>query len=127
MNSLDAICRVNARDCLIQDKTVIFLVPEKHMRLAIGKNGVTIDKVRKTLNKNVELFEYCEKPEEFFSKAFHKATIDNVEIRRAEEKNVAIIRTGSNDKKVILHNLKRLGKIKELAKRNYDIDEVRIR
>lgn len=127
INALDSIARVSAKDCFVEEDTVVYLVPNKDMRQAIGKNGSTIEKVRKQIGKNVELFEYSAKPEEFFSKAFYKASLDGVEIKKANKKNVAVVKTDSTNKKVILRNLKRLNKIKELAKRNYGIEEVRIR
>ncbi|MCR4368925.1 MAG: NusA-like transcription termination signal-binding factor [archaeon] len=127
INALDTIAKVSARDCFVEENTIVFLVPEDKIRQAIGKNGVTIEKVRKTLGKNVELFEYTKEPQQFFLKAFYKANIEGVEIRKQKEKTIAVIKADNANKKIILRNLRRLGKIKELAKRNYEIDEVRIR
>ena len=127
INALDSIARVGARDCFVQDEGIVFLVPEKSMRQAIGKNGVTIQKIREKLGKHVEIFGYSEKPEKFLENAFFRAKIDEVEIRQSKEKKVAIIKADNANKKVMLQNMGRLKKIKELAKRNYDIAEIRIR
>jgi len=127
INALDSVARVSARDCFIENNTVVFFVPEDQMKKAIGKKGTTIQDMRKKLGKNVELFGYTPEPEKFLSKAFYKATVEGVEIKKIKEKKIAIIKTDSTNKKIILQNLRRLNKIKELAKRNYDIEEVRIR
>ena len=127
INALDSIARVSAKDCFVEENTIVYLVPNEGMRKAIGKNGSTIEKVKKQLGKNIELYEYSSKPEEFFSKAFHKASVDGVEIKKMKQRNIAIVKTDNANKRVILQNLGRLNKVKELAKRNYDIEEVRIR
>ncbi|MCH7902883.1 NusA-like transcription termination signal-binding factor [archaeon] len=127
INALDEIANVSAKDCFIEEDNVVFLVHEKHMRKAIGKNGATVQLMQKKIGKTIELFEYNEKPEKFFAKAFYKAKVEKVVIKKTNGKKIALIKTKNNDKGAILHNLKRLGKIKELARRNYEIEEVRIR
>jgi len=127
INALDSIARVSAKDCFIEENTVVYLVPNNTIRQVIGKNGSIIEKMKKKIGKHIELFEYSTKPEEFFSKAFYKASLEGIEIKKMKQKQVAIVKTDSTNKKVILKNLRRLNKIKELAKRNYGIEEVRIR
>jgi len=127
INALDSVARVSARDCFVENNTVVFFVPEDKMKKAIGKKGATIQDMKKKLGKNIELFGYTPEPENFLSKAFYKATVEGVEIKKIKEKKIAIIKTDSTNKKIILQNLRRLNKIKELARRNYDIEEVRIR
>ena len=97
------------------------------MKKAIGKKGATVEKIRKVFKKPVELFEYTKEPERFFEKAFFKAKIEKIEIKEKKDKKIALISADQTNKRIILQNLGRLKKIKELAKRNYEIEEVRIR
>ena len=127
MNALDNIAKVNARDCFVEGDSVVFVVPEEQMHQAIGKNGATIEMVRKRIGKRVELFEYSPEPEKFFARAFFNAKLEKTEIKKFGEKKVAIISADAENKKIILQNLRRLKRIKEIAKRNYEIEEVRIR
>ncbi len=127
MNSLDAIARVNAKDCFVRGESIVFLVPESQMRQAIGKNGSVVEKLKKMLGKNVELFEYNEDPKKFFEKAFYRAKINEIEISEKEGSKAATIKVDGTNKRIILQNMGRLKKIKELAERNYNIDEVRVR
>jgi len=127
MNGLDKIANVMPRDCFVGDNSVVFLVHEEHMKKAIGKNGATIEKISKTLNKRVELFEYTKEPEKFFEKAFYRAKIEKVEIRETKNGKIALISADNTNKRIMLQNMGRLKKIKQLAKRNYEIGEVRIR
>lgn len=127
INTLDSVARVTAKDCVISKDGVVFLIPEKYMKKAIGKNGSTVEKLMKKINKKVEFFEYDEKPEKFLEKAFFRSKIEKVEIKKIKEKKVAFVKADAEGKKLILRNLNRLKKVKELAKRNYGIEEVRIR
>ena len=127
INTLDAIAKVSARDCVVNNDSVIFMVPEEKMSQAIGKNGANMKVMTARIKKRIELFEYTEKPENFFEKAFQKAKLESVEIRETNGSKIAFIKADSQNKKIVLGNLSRLRKIKELAKRNYEIEEVRVR
>ncbi len=127
MNTLDLVSRVSARDCVISGNTVVFMVPEQQMGQAIGKNGSNVKVISERLRKKVELFEYTEIPEKFLEKAFGGAKLEGVEIRGVGDRKVAFVKADAANRKVILGNIGRLKKIKELAERNYGIDEVRVR
>ena len=127
MNALDAIAKVSARDCFVEGDSVVFLIPEKDMNRAIGKSGSTVELLKKRIGKRVELFEYTEQPEKFFERAFFKAKIVKVEIKDMKDRKIGIVSVDATNKKIILQNMRRLKRVKELAKRNYGIEEVRIR
>ncbi len=127
MNALDTLAKVNARDCFVEGGSVIFLVPESEIKKAIGKQGATVELLRKKLGKKVELFEYTEQAEKFFEKAFYRAKLEKVEVKELKGKKVAFVHADATNKKIVLQNLGRLKRVKELAKRNYEIEEVRIR
>ncbi len=127
MNTLDLVAKVSARDCVVSGDSVIFMVPELQMSQAIGKNGSNVKIMTQKIRKRVELFEYTEKPEKFFEKAFYNAKLEGVEVKALGENKVAFVKADAANKKILLGNMGRLRKIKELANRNYSIDEVRIR
>lgn len=127
MNALDSVAKVSARDCFVDGDTVVFLVPWNQMKRAIGRNGATIELVKKKLGRRVELFEYTEEPKKFFEKAFFRAKIEKVDVKDTKERKIAVIHVDHANKRIILQNMRRLKKVKELAKRNYSIDEVRVR
>ena len=127
INTLDVVAKVSARDCVVNNDSVAFMVPETQMSQAIGKNGANVKVLTQKLRKRIELFEYTEKPEKFFEKAFYSAKLESVEIKQLNGSKVAFIKTDADNKKIVLGNMSRLRKIKELAQRNYEIDEVRIR
>ena len=127
MNALDVGAKVNARDCVVGNDSVIFMVPEEQMGQAIGKNGINVKAMAQRVKKRVELFEYTPTPEKFFEKAFSAAKLEGVEVKKLNGIKVAFVKVDAANKKILLGNISRLRKIKELAQRNYDVDEVRIR
>ncbi len=53
------------RDCIIENGSVVFVVEEGKMGLAIGKNGMKIKMAEKLLKKSIKVFEYSEDVEKF--------------------------------------------------------------
>ncbi len=127
INTLDFVARVGARDCLVNADSVAFMVPEQQMSQAIGKNGSNVKAMATRIRKRVELFEYTQTPEKFIEKAFHNAKLEGVEVKQVGEGKVAFVKVDAANRKILFGNMGRLRKIKELAKRNYSVDEVRIR
>jgi len=126
MNALDDIAKVRAKDCFLQGKDVVFVIPSDQMSRAIGKKGATIELLKKRLGKRIELFEHSDDPQKFFEKAFN-AKMEKIEVRENDDHKIVIISADGTNKRIILQNMGRLKKIKEIAKRNYKIEEVRIR
>ena len=83
--------------------------------------------IRESVQDALVYFEYTEKAEKFFEKAFYNAKLEGVEVKAMGDSKVAFVKADAANKKILLGNMGRLRKIKELANRNYSIDEVRIR
>ena len=52
----ESMTKVHAKDCLITDSCIYFLVEQSKIGLAIGKSGMVIKNVKRALNKNVKIF-----------------------------------------------------------------------
>lgn len=107
----------SVRDCIVGDGDVYFLVNPGEMGLAIGKNGNSIKKVERTLNKNVKVLEYDEKVKNF---------VENLipEINEVKIKNDKVLaKVSKEDKgKVIGKGGSNIKKIRVLLKRNSGLD-----
>ncbi len=123
LNALSKLSGVNAKDCIIGEKNITFIVPEKDMGQAIGKNGSTIEEIRKRIGKNVELIAYTEKPEQFLKKAFNQVQFQKIE----SKENALQAQLDYENKSKLLQQQGKLKRVKEALKRNYNIAEVRIR
>lgn len=125
MNALESIAGVNAKDCLVERNNIIFLIKGSEMSMVIGKNGRMIKIVRKKIGKNIAIFEYCDNPVTFLKKALYNINITRCDFNR-EEKAIRILLDSENKRK-LEQNLGRLKKIREIMKRDYNIEQVRIR
>src|SRR3989338_5520073 len=70
LNALSQVSHVEAKDCMIGEKTISFVVNSGDMGRAIGKGGANIKKLEGTFNKRIEIVEYKETPDAFLSAAF---------------------------------------------------------
>lgn len=120
--AFEKITKVHARDCLVMDDCIYFLVNPSKMGVAIGKNGSVIKEVRKAFGKPVKLFEYREKPEEFLTAAI--PGIKGVEVSK-ESATITVPR--SERVALIGKNGRNIKAIKEIMKRHYDIKNLKIR
>ncbi len=86
LNAFQNISNATAKDCLVQENQVVFLVKEGQMGLAIGKNGATIKKLELALKKKIELFEHKKDAATFVQNAFPKTKsyLDSLNITGAD-------------------------------------------
>jgi len=104
--AFEKITEVHAKDCIITDECIYFLVNPENMGLAIGKSGSTIRELRRVFGKTVKVFGYYSSPDLFIRHAFPKAK--NVEMNSSgitvtipeEDKVAAIGRNGRNIKAI---------------------------
>ncbi|PJA17856.1 MAG: NusA-like transcription termination signal-binding factor, partial [Candidatus Diapherotrites archaeon CG_4_10_14_0_2_um_filter_31_5] len=72
INALQNFSGVTARDCIISTKNILFVVNEKDVGNAIGKKGEKINKLKQKLKKNIEIYGYTEKPENFIKNSLRE-------------------------------------------------------
>ncbi|MFW5902716.1 MAG: NusA-like transcription termination signal-binding factor, partial [archaeon] len=91
--------------------------------LAIGKNGSMINKVKRKLGKKIHVYKYSKDLEEFIRNLFYP-----VEPKEIHEKDGEVkIKVDPSDKKrTIGRKGKKVKKVKELTKRHFDIENIKI-
>lgn len=60
----EKVTNVHARDCIITERCVYFLVDPSKVGLAIGRNGMTTKNLSRSIGKGVKVFGYASKPDE---------------------------------------------------------------
>ena len=116
-----------AIDCVIDDENcrVVFVIKKGHMGLAIGKNGININRVKTSIKKEVELVEYSEDVSEFIISAFQPASIRSVNIVNKKNKKFAYLEIPMKDKGIAIgKNGKNIQKVKLLAQRHHSLDDI---
>lgn len=123
LNEFEKASKVNAKDCVIFPNNITFLIEPKSMGIAIGKNGQTVSRLRKKMQKNIELMEYYSDPAVFFKKAISPIKIDEIE----KEANQLTIKMDSENKRKIRERMNKFKRIKDIMKRNHSIQNIHIK
>lgn len=113
------------RDCLEREETVVFVVESGEMGKAIGKGGANIDRVRRSVGKNVEVVEYSDDEAAFVANAFQPAAIESVEISEDDSGKVAYVEVAESDKGLAIgKDGENIETAKQLAQRHYSFDDI---
>ncbi len=119
----ESLTRAVARDCVVDDENdrVIFVVKKGDMGLAIGKNGNSINRVKKSIGKHVEIVEYSEMVDEFVANALQPVSVKKVQVISKDKRKLAFVEVMSKDRGVAIgKNGRNIQKAKVLAQRHYD-------
>ncbi|MDY7082666.1 MAG: NusA-like transcription termination signal-binding factor, partial [Halobacteria archaeon] len=77
------------------------------------------------IQKDAEVIEHSEMPSEFVANAFQPAAVKEVEIKEKDDGTIALVDVVENDKGLAIgKDGKNIRKVKKLARRHYDIDDV---
>jgi N utilization substance protein A len=113
------------RDCIEREDTVVFVVDSGEMGKAIGKGGANIDRVRRSVGKEVEVVEFSDDEAEFVANAFQPAAIEEVEVVDDEGGKVAYVEVDETDKGLAIGKEgENIAKAKKLASRHYSFDDI---
>lgn len=104
---------------------VTFVINEGGMGKAIGENGRNIKKVRKKLNKTVNVVEYSKDPVKFLKNIFSPVEVQNIKIEEREGEKVAIVDANESEKgRVVGRNGWNIERARKLSRRHHGISEI---
>ncbi len=116
------------KDCIIDDELskVTFVVKNGDMGLAIGKGGSTVTKVKRAVDKGVEIIEYNEDPSQFIRNILSPAELKSIKVIQKEgQDKIAIVNADSSNKRIAIgKNGVNIERAKLLAKRQHDISNI---
>lgn len=78
MGLFSSISGVDVKDCLITDQMAVFVVPEGDVGRAVGKGGINVRKLERTLNKKVKIVEYNPDPLRFVQKVVSPLQVEDI-------------------------------------------------
>jgi N utilization substance protein A len=117
---------VPAKDCLVEENVVYFLVDEENVGMAIGKNGNSVKNVENVINKTVKIFGFSNDLNKFIKNLVPKAT--DIKINDQEGKKIVEVSVEKSDRPIVIgREGKNLKILKELLKRNHNVDDLIIR
>ena len=112
-------------DCILEEERLVYVVKQGDMGFAIGKNGENINRVKKVLDKLIELIEYSDDPLIFLKNAFGPVSLNSVNIIIKNDKRLAYAEVPNKEKGLAIgRNGKNIEKVKMLARRHHNIEDV---
>ncbi|RLE82246.1 MAG: NusA-like transcription termination signal-binding factor [Thermoprotei archaeon] len=115
-------------DCIVDDERsrIIFLIKPGQAGLAVGKNGINIKRLREILNKDIEVVEYADNPEQLLRNCLYPAKVKAVKITKtADNKKIAVVLVPPSDKGLAIGKEGRnVTRARVIAKRYFDIEKI---
>ena len=115
------------RDCMMDEdeETLIYVIKNGDMGLAIGKNGININKVRNAISKPIEVIEHSQDLKEFLTNIFQPVQLKSVNVKIKRGKRIAHIEVKNQDKGLAIgKNGKNIKKARIIVSRHHQIDDV---
>lgn len=116
------------RDCIIDEDhaKVTFVVKNGDMGLAIGKGGSTVNKVKKAVDKGVEIVEHSEDPTVFIKNLLAPAELQSIKVLKKDSgESVATVTADNTNKRIAIGkggaNIERA---KLIANRQHNISNI---
>lgn len=117
-----------ARDCIVDEDgdRVVIVVAAGEMRRAIGPDGRTVKRLEDQLGSEVRLIEDADTPEAFVANTLAPAAVYAVDIER-DGSTVAHADVAEGDEGAAIgRDGRNIEAARRLAKRHFDIDDIRL-
>ncbi|WP_276814606.1 NusA-like transcription termination signal-binding factor [Desulfurococcus amylolyticus] len=128
MTLLNELTGAVVRDCIIEEDNnrVIFLVNPEDVGKAIGPKGFFVQRLRKILNKNIEIVGYSNNLEEQVRYALSPARIKEIKLStRPDGSKILYVAVDPSDKGIAIgKNGRNVQRAKLILKRHFNIDSV---
>ena len=111
------------KDCIANEK-LIFIVEENEMGRAIGKNGVTVNRLENILKKKIRLVEFSSDVLQFVRNLAYPIELQDIK----EENGIVAISMKSTSAKAMLIGRERqnINHLSNIVKRYFDIKDIKI-
>lgn len=126
ISMFESITGVEARDVVMNEDEVYFIVPDGKAGMAIGKGGKVVNKVQDKLNKNVKIYEYSDNLGKFLNNIV-PTDIRGVDITDEDgKKEVEISVSRENKGRVVGKNGDKIDSIRSILQRTHNVSEVTV-
>ena len=120
--AFEKVTKVHAKDCIVTEECIYFLVNPQKIGLAVGMNGTVIKELRKIFGKPIKIFGYSDDPEILIKNLI--PNIKSVEINNGS----ATVTVPPNERTAVIgRNGNNIKIIKEILSRHCKITEFKLR
>ena len=121
----EGVTRAPIIDCLERENRITFIVAKGKLGKAVGKEANNIKKLEKFFKKEVRFVEYDDDKKQFIINLFKPFKLDRIIID--EERNRVSVVVNERDKgKAIGKDGRNIKILREVAKRQHGIDEIKV-
>ncbi|RLJ09562.1 MAG: NusA-like transcription termination signal-binding factor [Candidatus Aenigmatarchaeota archaeon] len=113
---------VHAKDCIVTDDCVYFLVEPKKIGAAVGRNGNNIKEARKVFGRQVKVFGYYDGLEDML-----KSLIPSVKSIEINDSSVTVTVPSEHKTSVIGRNGNNIKVIRQILDRHFFVKKFRLR
>ena len=113
---------VHAKDCIMTDDCVYFLVEPKKIGAAVGRNGNNIKEARKVFGRQVKVFGYYDDLEDML-----KSLIPSVKSIEINDSSVTVTVPSEHKTSVIGRNGNNIKVIRQILDRHFFVKKFRLR
>jgi len=124
MSLFEGITKSKVKDCVLSEDFLIFIVNENQAAKAIGKRGVNVKRLEDMLKKKIKIVEFSSDKLKFIRNFI--APLKAKEIK--EENNVVFIEGEDHKTRGLLigRNAKNLENMKNIVKRYFEFEDIRV-
>ena len=113
INYFQSITGSSVIDCIAETDELYFVVAKGHYGLSVGRGGAKVRNAERALKKNIRIFEYAERVEEFIKKVIPETQEiaikdDSIEVRVKQQDRAKVIGKAGKNIKIINRFLERL-------------------
>lgn len=125
MSLAEPIIGTPIHDCIERNNRVTFIVGKNKLGKAIGKEARNIKKIENILKKEVRFVEFDDNVKQFIINLFKPFKLDQIAIDD-ETKKVSVVVDMRDKGKAIGKAGKNITILREIAKRQHDIEELKV-
>ena len=120
----ESTAKTNVKDCIDDEDVIVFVVNENNIGKAIGRNGINVKIIEKKINRKIKILGFNPELILFVKNLVYPIEIKDVTV---EEGIVTVTGTTTESKSMLIgRERKNLRKIESIAKRNFDIKEIKV-
>ena len=122
INLFETVSQASVKDCIIMDDRIYFLIEEGGLKKII-ENGQLLKNLEKMLNKKILIFEYSKDVSLFLKNSIRG--IREIKIRNEKEEKIVEIGVDNSVKSLVIgKDGKNIKALRQILKRNYNIDNL---
>ncbi|MDY6768710.1 MAG: NusA-like transcription termination signal-binding factor [Candidatus Nanohaloarchaea archaeon] len=126
INVFEEITGVEVQDCIINEDSAHFVVPDDKVGMAVGKGGSTIQRVQDNLDMDVRVYGYADDIEAFVDNIV-PADINSVAVEDDGDEEVAVIHVdGDQRSRVVGRGGETIDIVERFLQKEFDVDSVRV-